>query len=54
MIVFRVLGNGFVEWSNDGGGSWHDQESQMPKDVARTWWDLLVAVGMRHMHNHQS
>ncbi len=53
MIVFRVLGNGYVEWSNDGGSTWYNQEAQTPKEVARAWWNLMTAVGMRYMHNHQ-
>lgn len=53
MIVFRVNGLGQVEWSNNGGSIWHDQEAQTPKEVLRAWWTLMTTVGMRYTHNHQ-
>lgn len=49
MIVFRVLGNGLVEWSADSGGTWYGQEAVMPPPVLRSWWALMVAVGMREL-----
>ena len=54
MIIFRVNGLGQVEWSNNGGHTWHDQQARMPRNVLRQWWTLMTAVGMQHVQNHTS
>ena len=54
MSYFRILHSLHIQWSDDEGRTWHDQDEPMPKFVLMAWWELLTHIERTPRNGHTS